>query len=153
MRSAVGGVAARYRRAMAFDDVVRLLDETKVVAIVTTRKNGERAATAIWSMVVDGVPYVRSAYGDVSWWYKHVVAGRPVAFVDGDGRIAERDRVAALDLPRVDVMLTPVLADDPVQSAIDAEVERKYEGSPASSIAATISAEANACTFRVGPAA
>ncbi|WP_110590542.1 DUF2255 family protein [Microbacterium suaedae] len=137
---------------MAFEHVVKLLDETKVVAVVTTRKNGEPAATAIWSMVVDGVPYIRSAYGDSSWWYRHVIAGRPVAFVDGDGSLAESDRAAALELPRVDVTLAPVPAEDPVQTRIDAEIERKYEGSLASSIAAMLSAEAIDCTFRVEPA-
>ncbi|WP_221585048.1 DUF2255 family protein [Microbacterium sp. G2-8] len=134
---------------MATDHVVKLLDETKVVAIVTTRQKGEPAATAIWSMVVDGVPYVRSAYGGGSWWYRHVMAGRPVSFVDGDGSIAERDRAAALELPRVDVSLVEVPQDDPIHPALDAEIERKYEGSPASSIGAMLSPEAIACTFRV----
>lgn len=137
---------------MAYDDVVKVLGETQIVAIVTTRQAGEPAATAIWSMVVDGVPYVRSAYGERSWWYKHVVAGRPVAFVLGDGSVAETDRDAALALPREAVTLTRVPADDPVQPAISAEVERKYAASPRSSIDATIAPEAVACTFRVDPA-
>ncbi|WP_119695814.1 DUF2255 family protein [Microbacterium halotolerans] len=138
---------------MAFEHLVKLLDETDVVAIVTTRKNGERAATAIWSMVVDGVPYVRSAFGKGSWWYRHVAAGRPVSFVDGDGSIAETDRIAALDLPRVDVSLVEVPVDAEVQPAIDAEVERKYAAAPTRDIRATVSAEARSCTFRVEPAA
>ncbi|HLS92659.1 MAG TPA: DUF2255 family protein [Microbacterium sp.] len=137
---------------MAFDDVVKLLDETQVVALVTTRQNGEKTATPIWSMVVDGVPYVRSAYGEVSWWYRHVTAGRPVAFALGDGSVAERDRAAALELPRADVTLVPIAADDPVQAAVSAEVERKYVGSARSSIDATISPEAVRCTFRVAEA-
>lgn len=137
---------------MAYDDIVKVLDEEQVVAIVTTRQNGEPAATAIWSMVVDGVPYVRSAFGTRSWWYKHVAAGRPVAFVRGDGSVAESDREAALALPREAVTLVAVPADDPVQAAIDAEIERKYAAAPRSSIDATISAEATSCTFRVDPA-
>lgn len=137
---------------MAYDDVVRVLDETQVVAVVTTRKNGDNAATAIWSMVVDGVPYVRSAYGEASWWYKHVVAGRPVEFAVADGRIAETDRAAALRLPREAVALTPIAADDPVQDAVNDELERKYKESARSSIDATRSPEALACTFRVDPA-
>lgn len=138
---------------MAFEHVVKLLNETDVVAIVTTRKNGERAATAIWSMVVDGVPYVRSAFGPESWWYRHVVAGRPVSFVDGDGSIAERDRAAALDLPRVDVTLVEVASDDATQPALDAEVERKYAAAEPSSVRAMLTPEALGCTFRVEPAA
>ncbi|MGB4135103.1 MAG: DUF2255 family protein [Microbacterium sp.] len=138
---------------MAFDDVVKLLDETPVVAIVTRRQSGDPTATPIWSMVVDGAPYVRSAYGESGWWCRHVRAGRPVAFVAADGAVAESDRAAALELPRVDVTLTPVPADDAVQQAISAEIERKYAGSSRSSIDPMLSAEALAATFRVGPAA
>ncbi|MGI6879072.1 DUF2255 family protein [Microbacterium sp. gxy059] len=134
---------------MASEHVVTLLDETKVVAVVTRRQSGEATATPIWSMVVDGVPYIRSAYGETSWWCRHVRAGRPVAFVDGDGAVAERDRAAALELPRVDVGLEPIAADDPLQRAISDEVERKYAGSPRSSIDAMLSDEAIASTFRV----
>lgn len=134
---------------MAFDDVVTLLDETGVVAIVTQRRGGEQVATPIWAMVVDGIPYIRSAFGETSWWCRHVRAGRPVAFVDGDGAIAERDRAAALTLPRVEVTVEAVDADDPVQGAIDAEVERKYAGSARSSIDAMLSPVSVAATFRV----
>lgn len=137
---------------MAYADVVTLLDETDVVAIVTRRKSGEPAATPIWSLVVDGVPYIRSAYGETSWWCRHVRAGRPVEFVDGDGAIAESDRAAALALPRVPVTLVDVAADDPVQEAISAEVERKYAGSQRSSIEAMNSPVSVASTFRVDPA-
>lgn len=137
---------------MAYSDIVTVLDETQVVAIVTTRKNGERTATPIWSMVVDGVPYVRSAYGTSAWWYTHVTAGRPVSFVAGDGAIAETDRDAALQREREDVTLAPIPADDAIQDAISAEVERKYAGSPRSSIDPMLSPEAIACTFRVDPA-
>src|SRR5690606_23940567 len=101
--------------AMSFDDVVDLLDRTEVVAIVTTRAGGEPAATPLWSVVVDGVPYLRSAYGDGSWWYRHILAGRPVAFAVGDGAVAERDRAAALQLPREPVTATVVPVDDAVQ--------------------------------------
>lgn len=137
---------------MAFDSVVKLLAETPVAAIVTEKQSGERTATPIWSMVVDGVPYIRSAFGKTSWWYRHVVAGRPVAFVDGDGSIAERDRAASLEQPRLDVTLEAVDQDDPVQDAINAELEAKYAGSERSSIDAMRSPEAISCTFRVLPA-
>lgn len=137
---------------MAFDDVVRLLDETQVVAVVTRRQSGDPVATPIWSMVVDGVPYIRSAFGETSWWCRHVRAGRPVAFVDGDGAIAETDGDAALALPRLEVTLTPVDPDDPVQRAIDAEVEQKYAGAARSSVEAMLTAEAIGATFRVNAA-
>lgn len=136
---------------MSFAEVTALLDRTEVVAIVTTRQDGEPAATPIWSMVVDGVPYVRSAYGPGSWWYRHVRAGRPVAFALGDGKLAERDRAAALELPRGPVTAVYVPAEDPVQDRVDAELRRKYAGAPTSSVEAMLSAEAVACTLRIEP--
>ena len=134
---------------MAFDDVVELLDRTQVVAIVTERANGTPIATPIWSVVVDGVPYVRSAFGEGSWWYRHVRAGRPVAFVMADGSIAERDRSGALALPREAVESEHVPAEDAIQQRIDAELRRKYAGAQQSSVDATVSEEAVACTLRV----
>ncbi|UFU08008.1 DUF2255 family protein [Ruania halotolerans] len=137
---------------MTFDAVTELLDTTPVVAVVTTRANGAAIATPIWSMVVDGQAYLRSAYGDGSWWYRHVLAGRPVAFAMGDGALAERDRAAALELPRERVSTSYVPADDPVQQLIDAELLRKYTGAPQASIDSMLSAQARACTLRVEPA-
>ncbi|MBP2436403.1 DUF2255 family protein [Microbacterium amylolyticum] len=134
---------------MASDEMLRFLDNTEVVAVVTTRRDGRRAATPIWSMVVDGVAYVRSAYGPSAWWYRHVLSGRPVAFATESGKIAESDRDAALELPRTAVAMQPVPANDAVHAAIDAEIERKYEGAMRSSIDAMLSPEATACTLRV----
>ncbi|USQ81078.1 DUF2255 family protein [Ornithinimicrobium faecis] len=134
---------------MSFDTAVDLFDEADVVAIVTTRANGSPIATPIWSVVVDGVPYLRSAFGPDSWWYRHVLAGRPAALAMGDGHLAEQDRAAALDLPREPVSTTYVPGDDPVQAAIDAELTRKYLAGP--SVDAMLSAAAIACTLRVEP--
>lgn len=133
---------------MSFDDVVRVLDETSVVAVVTTKADGQPIATPIWSMVVDDVPYVRSVNGAGAWWYRHVRAGRPMAFVLGDGSIAERDRSAALELPRAQVSTVHVSVDDDVQARIDDELRRKYAGEP-SSVTAMLSADARSCTLRI----
>lgn len=138
------------RTSMSFDDVVELLDQTQVVAVVTTRASRAPIATPIWSVVVDGVPYLRSAFGAGSWWYRHVLAGRPVAFAMGDGAIAERDRDAALELPREPVEATSVPVDDPVQRLIDDELRvRKYAHAQKSSVNAMLSDEARACTLRI----
>ncbi|WP_206447988.1 DUF2255 family protein [Agrococcus sp. KRD186] len=133
---------------MSFDDVVQVLDETHVVAVVTTRADGEPTATPIWSMVVDGVPYVRSVNGPEAWWYRHVRAGRPVAFALADGSIAERDRDAALELPRETVATEYVPVDDEIQQQIDDELRRKYSYSP-ESVDAMLSDAARTCTLRV----
>lgn len=134
---------------MSYQAAVDVLDRTNVIAIVTTKADGSPIATPIWSMVVDGVPYVRSAYGPGSWWYRHCLSGRPVAIMLGDGAVAESDRSAALDLPREPVSVTWVPVDDAVQAAIDAEIQRKYAHAMPSSIAAMLSDEARACTLRV----
>lgn len=133
---------------MSFDDVVQVLDETAVVAVITTKADGGPVATPIWSMVVDGVPYVRSVNGAGAWWYRHVLSGRPVAIALGDGAIAERDRVAALDLPRAHVGTTYVPVEDDVQERIDDEMRRKYAASP-ESVDLMLRDHARACTLRV----
>lgn len=133
---------------MAFDDIVRVLDETRVVAVITRRSDGTRIATPIWSMVVDGVPYLRSAYGSSSWWYRHATSGREVEFVLGDGKIAEEDRAAALSMPTEHVAVEPVPADDPVQRSIDRVLEAKYADEP-ESIIPMKTPDALACTLRV----
>lgn len=132
---------------MSFDAVVQWLDEADVVAIVTTRANDSPIATPIWSVVVGGVPYLRSAFGPHSWWYKHVLAGRPVAIALGDGHFAERDRTAALDLPREPVAAVYIPADAAIQRRIDDALRRKYPAG--SSLDAMLSDLALSCTLRV----
>lgn len=133
---------------MSFEQVVQVLDETNVVAVVTTKGDGQPIATPIWSMVVDGVPYVRSVNGAGAWWYRHVQAGRPIFFALGDGSVAERDRAAALELPRERVATEYVPVDDAVQAKIDDELRRKYVSSPPS-VEAMLGDDARACTLRV----
>lgn len=134
---------------MSFNDAVDLLDRTDVIAIVTTRSDGTPAAAPIWAVVIEGVPYLRSAFGGKSWWYRHILAGRPVALAMGDGAIAETDRPAALALPREVLSIVGVAEDDPVQQAIDAEVQRKYANAQASSVEAMLTDLARAHTLRV----
>lgn len=136
---------------MSFDDAVTMLDRQQVVAVVTTRASGAPIATPLWSVVVDGVPYLRSAYGPDSWWYRHVMSGQPMAFAMGNGAIAERDRKAALDLPREPVTATYVPDDDPVQRLIDEELQRKYAKALQAAVEEMLRPEARACTLRIGP--
>jgi hypothetical protein len=118
---------------MSFEDIVQVLDETEVVAVITTRANGDPIATPIWSMDVDDVPYARWVNGAGAWWYRHVLSGRPVAFALRIA-IAERDRDAALELPR-----------DEAHSKIDDELERKYGANPCRSPGCWATMRARAC--------
>lgn len=93
------------------------------------------------------MPYLRSAFGPDSWWYKHILAGRPVAFALGDGHLAERDREAALELPPAPATATHVPEGDPIQESVDAALAAKYPaGGPLDSMVTDL---ARSCTLRV----
>jgi hypothetical protein len=131
---------------MGFADVVSVLDENEVIAVVTTRAGGDPVATPIWSVVVDGVPYLRSAYGAGSHWYRNALSGRAIAIALGDGALAERDREAALGLPRETIAVAH-LDDDDAIGRVDEEVRRKYHG--LRGLDEMLTDEARACTVRV----
>lgn len=142
------GVLAIFMRD--FEALAAHLGATDTVTIVTTRPNGDEVATPIWSTAVDGVPYVRAAYGPRTAWYLRARSGRPVAFTLADGRNAERDAVAALEDPRLPVRVAHVAADDPEQEGVDAAFRAKYAHSPyVESVAAP---SVRALTLRVEPA-
>lgn len=129
------------------DDLVRHLDATQTVAIVTTRRDGSRVATPIWAVVVDGIAYARAAYGPGTAWYRRALSGRPVGFTLGNGRIAERDREAALRDEIVDVRARYVPADDPVQARVDEAFRRKYEPTARRVVPSIMTPEVVACTI------
>jgi len=133
---------------MAFEDLVHVLDQNRIAAIVTRRADGTRVATPVAAMVVDSVPYLRSGFGSSSWWYRRAVSGRDVEFLLADGIVAERDRSAALALQAEPVRLERVAVDDPIQRAVDAVLEAKYSDEPGS-IATMESRAAKECTLRV----
>ncbi|WP_309709987.1 DUF2255 family protein [Pseudolysinimonas sp.] len=131
-------------------DFARLAEHigaTNTVTIVTTRASGDEIATPIWAVAVDGVPYVRSAYGQKAAWNRRARAGRPVAFTLADGRNAERDAVGALKDPRLAVTVVQVAADAPEQDAVDAAFRAKYGHTP--HIGSVVSDDARALTLRV----
>jgi hypothetical protein len=135
-------------------DFAQLADHlatTDTVTIITTRPNGDEVATPIWSTAVDGVPYVRAAYGPRTSWYLRARTGRPVAFTTTDGRAAEKDAVAALADPRVVVAVTHVPADAAEQDAVDAAFRAKYAHSPHG--ASIVAPRVRALTLRVAPVA
>lgn len=123
---------------------------TSTVTIITTRKNGDEVATPIWAAVVDGVPFVRAAYGERTGWHVRARSGRPVAFTLADGSTAERDPLAAVREPRLAVSVVPVAADAPEQAAIDAAFRAKYSSSPYG--ASILAPSPRSLTLRVEPA-
>jgi hypothetical protein len=71
---------------MAGDNAVDYLARTDVVNIATELGAGGEVVTPIWAVVVDGVPYVRSAYGPGSNWYRRARRQERATFVDGRHR-------------------------------------------------------------------
>jgi hypothetical protein len=132
-----------------FAGLAEHLGSTDTVTIVTTRPNGEEVATPIWSTAVDGVPYVRAAYGPRTSWYLRARTGRPVAFTLADGRNAERDAAAALTDPRLPVAVADVAPDAAEQDAVDAAFRAKYAHSPYG--ASIVAPAVRALTLRVEP--
>ena len=132
-----------------FADLAAHLGTTDTVTIITTRPDGTEIATPIWSAAVDGIPYVRAAYGPRTSWYLRASTGRPVAFTTTDGRGAERDPVAALADPRVAVTVERVAPDASGQDAVDAAFRTKYGHSP--HVDAVVSPAVRALTLRVAP--
>lgn len=135
------------------DDATRLtehLRDTRVVTVVTHRRDGTPVPTYIWAVAVDGVGYLRSAFGTRSWWYRRASADPRIGFdlgaPDDDRQPASADFV---DLVSATVEAVPDdAANAELQAAIDAEISRKYADEP-ENVAPTISAEARSCTFRV----
>lgn len=106
--------------------LVEHLGRTATVTVVTTRPTGERVATPIWSVEVDGVPYIRSAYGPGAAWYRRARSGRAVGFTLADGSVAERDREAALRDEVLPVTVRRIDPEDAVQRRVDEAFLAKY---------------------------
>jgi hypothetical protein len=132
---------------MSFAQLADHIDRTDTVTIITTRASGDEVATPIWAVVADGVPYVRSAYGEKATWNRRARSGRPVAFTLADGRNAERDAWAALGDPRLAVTVVHIPIDAPEQDAVDAAFRAKYGHTP--HIGSVVSDDARALTLRV----
>jgi hypothetical protein len=119
-----------------FAAVTEHLDTTNTVVIITRRADGTEKETPIWSTVFDGTPYVRSAFGPDSWWYKRAIASWTAAF-DVDGR-------------RIDVRLEHI-EDAATISGIDDAFSAKY-AAEAADLVPMLTDESRACTLRVLPA-
>jgi deazaflavin-dependent oxidoreductase (nitroreductase family) len=57
------------------DDIIERLTGAPEVDVETTgRRSGLTRRTTTWVVVDDGVPYVRSEYGDAGQWYQNALA-------------------------------------------------------------------------------
>jgi hypothetical protein len=122
--------------AGSFAMLTDFLDTTDTVTIVTRQASGEEKSTPIWSVVADGKPYVRSAFGPDSWWYRRALARRTAAF--------------PLDGESVQVRLEHI-QDPATIDAVDAAFSTKYADQPAD-LKPVLRDESRACTLLIRPA-
>jgi deazaflavin-dependent oxidoreductase (nitroreductase family) len=109
------------------DDIVERLTEKPEVDIETTgRRSGLTRRTTTWVVVDDGVPYVRSEYGDAGHWYRNALA-EPHLRLIVDGRRLEATATLITDpaqLRRVsDQLRTKYRRSSAVGVMVDPKVE------------------------------
>jgi hypothetical protein len=66
--------------------IVDVFARADIVRIATERSRGGEAVTPLWAVVVDGVPYIRSAYGPGSLWYRRAQRTKRATLIDADQR-------------------------------------------------------------------
>jgi deazaflavin-dependent oxidoreductase (nitroreductase family) len=116
-------------------DVVALLDSAREVDIGTVgRRTGSPRRTTIWIVVDDGVPYVRSEYGDDGQWYRNAIAQPHVT-------LAVRGRPFPALAVRVD--------DVPTWRRVSDAFKAKYRGSGA--VRVMVRAEVEPMTLALEP--
>ena len=68
------------------DEILARLADMREVDIETTgRRSGLPRRTTIWIVVDEGVPYVRSEFGDAGQWYRNALAEQRIGVIL-DGR-------------------------------------------------------------------
>jgi hypothetical protein len=112
---------------------IEYLDKTDTVSIATELKAGGEVVTLIWAVVVDGVPYIRNAYGEGSKWFRRLLRTGHAEFVDGSNRYP-------VTVEKVD--------DSSLISQVDAAYRSKYagQGSPTEQV---VSEPTRSRTYRV----
>ena len=120
-----------------FSGTVDHLADTETVHICTVREDGSEAVTPIWSVVVDGVPYIRNGYGASSKWASRVARTGRATFAAGEARLP--------------VSLTPVRDDEPLNQRNDDAYRQKY-ASHGLALDMAVHGPGRRATLRVGPA-
>lgn len=114
---------------------VDFVDRTNTIRIATRRQDGREVVTPIWGVVVDGVPYIRSGYGEKSNWYQRVQRDGVLSLVDGSRRYP-----ATIEN----------VSDENVIRQVDAAYETKYADEP-DSLRPMLKTEAREFTMRLVP--
>ena len=133
----MSGGAVAFDTSMATDDrLIDFLRDTNTVHVVTSTRDGRRISTPIWAVTVDGVGYIRSAYGPDSKWFRRATRNPGAGFETPDGVRA--------------VEFEPIAATHPDEGRVDDELRSKYASEPAS-VAEMLTPLAHGTTLRVVP--
>ncbi len=125
------GNAARFP-----DDVLEHLASAREVDIETIgRSSGAPRRVTVWVVVDDGVPYLRSEFGEAGQWYRNALADPHLAlFVDGH-------RLAAIG---------SLVTDPAAQHRVSDALRAKYRSS--SAVAEMVGADVEPTTLALAPA-
>jgi hypothetical protein len=110
------------------------LDRLHEIGLRTRSRNGSWSSRPIWIVVVAGEPYIRSAFGTRSAWYRRVRA-------DGQADIEVGDETLQVRLEPVD--------DEALNGRISDAYCAKYSPSWPGPTATLIGTEARATTMRL----
>ncbi len=117
------------------NEVLERLAEVREIELETLgRRTGLHRPVTVWIVVDEGVPYVRSEFGDAGQWYRNALAD-PRVDVVVDGR-------------RVGVIATPV-TDRPRQARVTDALRAKYGRS--SSLEVMVRGEVEPTTLALVP--
>jgi hypothetical protein len=106
-----------------------------VLHIGTELRSGGEVVTPIWGVVVDGAPYIRSAYGAESHWYRRAQRTGRAALIDGDTRYP-------VEIENLD--------DEAMNREVDRAYEAKYAGED-NALREVVSAGVRRFTMRLKP--
>lgn len=71
------------------DEILERLAEVREIEIETTgRRSGLTRRTTVWVVVDEGVPYLRSEFGDAGQWYRNTLAEPLLGLILGGRRLA-----------------------------------------------------------------
>ncbi|RBM12154.1 DUF2255 family protein [Streptomyces sp. PT12] len=119
-----------------FAAVKDYLGTANTIRIATPLASGGERETPIWSVTVDDVPYVRSAYGEGSHWYRRATRAGRATIVSDRGR-------HPVAVTRVD--------DEATRAAVDDAYRAKY-AREASSLQPLLGETSRVTTLRIGEA-
>lgn len=111
------------------------VSKTNTIHVATANQDGTEVVTPIWGVAINGVPYIRSGYGESSKWYQRAQRSGRLTLVDGRQRYPEK---------------IENVTDENVIRQVDAAYEAKYRDE-GSSLRQMVAPAARRYTMRLIP--